>query len=314
MLKLIQNEWLKIFKRPGTYVMIGLLVLMTGVFAAYMKHEDNKVKDQGNWRQEVTAENAGYAEQLKSGDLSESSRSHIKDQMKINEYRLAEGLPVQSKENIWSFIEASSDNISLIGLFVIIVAAGMVASEFTWGTIKLLLIRPMTRTKILLSKYMAMLLFGLFMMSALFILSAGAGAILFGGSGENIHLVVEGGQVVEQSQFLYLLKVYLFKSVDVLLLATMAFMISTVFKSSSLAIGLSLFLLFIGPNVTMLVAMKYDWAKYSLFANTNLLQFETGRVMVEGMTIGFSVAVLAVYFIVFHLLAFLTFAKKDVAA
>ena len=110
------------------------------------------------------------------------------------------------------------------------------------------------------------------------------------------------------------MKLYVLKSVDVFILATMAFMISAVFRNSSLAIGISLFLLFMGPNVTYLLAMRYDWTKYVLFANTNLLQYETGNAMVEGMTLGFSIAVLAVYYVVFQLLAFFVFSKRDVAA
>ncbi|OAH56103.1 ABC transporter permease [Domibacillus aminovorans] len=104
------------------------------------------------------------------------------------------------------------------------------------------------------------------------------------------------------------------KSVDVFIIATMAFMISAVFRNSSLAIGVSLFLLFKGPNVTYLLAMRYEWTKYILFANTNLLQYETGSAIVEGMNFGFSIAILAVYYTAFQLLAFFVFSKRDVAA
>ena len=31
MFKLVQNELMKMFKRPGTYVMIGLLLLIVGL-------------------------------------------------------------------------------------------------------------------------------------------------------------------------------------------------------------------------------------------------------------------------------------------
>ncbi|KAB7708673.1 ABC transporter permease subunit [Bacillus aerolatus] len=315
MVRLIQNEWIKIFKRPGTYVMIGLLVLMAGTFAGFTKYDESKQKEAKNWQQIVKAENAAYEKQIKEGyDLSKDRKEYLQGLIKVNEYRLEHNVPADTKTTMLSFVEDGSELLSFAGLFMIIIAAGIVASEYTWGTIKLLLIRPISRTKILFSKYAAVVLFGLFMISVLFLVSALIGAILFGASGEAVHLAYEGGKVIEQSMFLYLLKVYLLKSADVFMLATMAFMISAVFRSSSLAIGISLFLLFIGTNVTMLIAIKYEWAKYLLFANTNLLQFENGRVLVEGMTFGFSLAVLAGYFIVFQLLAFITFAKRDVAA
>ncbi|OCA92454.1 ABC transporter permease [Pseudobacillus wudalianchiensis] len=315
MIRLIQNEWIKIFKRPGTYVMIGLLILMACTFAGFTKYDENRQKEPASWQRVVQAENAAYEKEMTEGThLSKDHKDYLQEQIKINEYRLEHNLPADTKMTTWSFIEENSQLLSLAGLFMIIIAAGIVAGEYTWGTVKMLLIRPISRPKILFSKYAAVVLFGLFMISVLFIVSALIGAVLFGSSETSVHFAYEGGKVVEQNMFLYLLKIYLMKSVDVFMLATMAFMISAVFRSSSLAIGISLFLLFIGTNVTMLIAMKYEWAKYLLFANTNLLQYENGQTLVDGMTLGFSLAMLAVYYVVFQLLAFVTFTKRDVAA
>ncbi|KMY54854.1 hypothetical protein AC623_13685 [Bacillus sp. FJAT-27231] len=315
MIRLIQNEWIKIFKRPGTYVMIGLLILMACMFAGFTKYDENRQKEPASWQQVVQAENAAYEKEMTEGThLSKDRKDYLQGQIKINEYRLEHNLPADTKKTTWSFIEDNSQLLSLAGLFMIIIAAGIVAGEYTWGTVKMLLIRPISRPKILFSKYAAVVLFGLFMISVLFVVSALIGAVLFGSSETSVHFAYEGGKVMEQNLFLYLLKIYLMKSVDVFMLATMAFMISAVFRSSSLAIGISLFLLFIGTNVTMLIAMKYEWAKYLLFANTNLLQYENGQTLVDGMTLGFSLAMLAVYYAVFQLLAFVTFTKRDVTA
>jgi ABC-2 type transport system permease protein len=94
----------------------------------------------------------------------------------------------------------------------------------------------------------------------------------------------------------------------------MAFMISSVFRNSSLAIGLSLFLLFTGAQFTVLLSIKFSWAKYILFANTDLMQYVDGTPMMEGMSMAFSVIILLIYFIVFQFLAFFVFKKRDVAA
>lgn len=315
MVKLIQNELIKIFKRPGTLVMVALVVLMIGVFAAFAKYSDSKVEETNNWKQQVAAETAGYEKELQENPgLNKEYKDYLQEQIKINEYRIKENMPVSQKETMYSFIEGSGDVLSFAGLFMIIIAAGMVASEFTWGTIKLLLIRPISRAKILVAKYTTVILFGLLLVMLSFAVSAGIGAVLFGNVGDSVHLAYENGKVIEQSQIVYLLKSYLLRSVDLLMMATMAFMISTVFRNNSLAIGISLFLMLVGQNITMLLAIKFEWTKYLLFANTYLMQYESGRVPVEGMTMGFSLAVLAVYFIVFHLLSFLSFSKRDVAA
>ncbi|MFL6556648.1 MAG: ABC transporter permease, partial [Bacillus sp. (in: firmicutes)] len=83
---------------------------------------------------------------------------------------------------------------------------------------------------------------------------------------------------------------------------------------SSLAIGLSLFLLFTGAQFTLLLSLKFSWAKYILFANTNLMQYVEGAPMVEGMSMSFSVLMLLLYFALFQSLAFIVFKKRDVAA
>ena len=102
--------------------------------------------------------------------------------------------------------------------------------------------------------------------------------------------------------------------IETFMLATMAFMISTVFRNNTIAIGLSILLLTIGSMITNIVAGYFDWAKYILFANTNLMQYINGSQLVEGMTMTFSVIVLLVYFVIFLALALVVFSKRDVTA
>ncbi|MBB5324649.1 ABC-type transport system involved in multi-copper enzyme maturation permease subunit [Anoxybacillus tepidamans] len=59
---------------------------------------------------------------------------------------------------------------------------------------------------------------------------------------------------------------------------------------------------------------EIQWAKYILFANTNLAQYIDGTPLVKGMTMPFSLAVLLVYFVAFNAVTWWTFQKRDVAA
>ncbi|MEW8987770.1 MAG: ABC transporter permease, partial [Bacillus sp. (in: firmicutes)] len=63
-----------------------------------------------------------------------------------------------------------------------------------------------------------------------------------------------------------------------------------------------------------LLAVKYEWAKYILFANTNLMQYFEGRPMIEGMSLSFSVVMLFLYFCLFIGLAYYVFKKRDITA
>lgn len=318
MLNLVKNEWMKIFKRTGTYVMIGMLLLIVTLPALFMKYQDSKgaVPDNDNWQKGIEMQNESrkkdleqYGETFDAGTIKSYER-----EIAIGEYRIANDLSPNYDYDMWSFVTDASLAIDLVGLFVIIIAAGIVASEFNWGTIKLLLVRPISRTKILASKYITVVLFGIFMLGLLFLYAALLGGLLFG-IGENYpNLSYENGKVIETSMPVYLLTSFLLNSIDLLMLSTMAFMISAAFRNSSLAIGLSIFLLFVGGQATAILAMKYSFAKYSLFANTNLPMYKEGEPLVDGMTMGFSITMLIIYFLLFQFIAFYVFKKRDVAA
>ncbi|MGG0890068.1 ABC transporter permease [Cytobacillus horneckiae] len=319
MISLIKNEWLKIFKRSGTYVMIGILVLIVSIAGAFMKYQDTRgsVPDNEDWKKGLEMQNASYQKELEEmGDmLPVDVKESYERTIAINDYRIENNLSPNQDYSSLSFIADMSSLIDFVGLFMIIIAGGIVASEFTWGTIKLLLIRPIKREKILVSKYITMLLFGGSLLLLLFVFSGLLGVLLFGTGGQSSsYLNYQDGTVTEQSMLFHLMKVYGLSSINMIMLATMAFMISAAFRSSSLAIGLSIFLMFVGGQVTQLVAMKYEWAKFSLFANTDLFQYFEGTPMLPGMTLGFSIIMLIIYFLLFQAVAFLMFKKRDVAA
>ncbi|MCM3767251.1 ABC transporter permease [Neobacillus niacini] len=313
---LIVNEWIKIFKRPGTHVMIGLLVLAIIGTGTLTKIYGGNQEANPQWEQQLQQRIAEDQKQITElPSTAVTYKKNLERQIALNQYRLDHNIPPDTKYTGWSFIKESMALISFAGLFTIIVAAGIVASEFSWGTVKLLLIRPIKRSKILLSKYFTVILFGLLMLTILFGGAAIFGFALFGtGDVSQVHLAYSNGSVIEQNMLLYLIKTYFLSSIDVIMITTMAFMISAVFRNSSLAVGLSIFLLLMGGQITTLIASRYEWAKYILFANTNLTQYFDGVPLVEGMTVGFSIIMLLIYFFVFQLLAFGVFTKRDVAA
>jgi ABC-2 type transport system permease protein len=315
---LIINEWVKIFRRPGTYVMIAIVVLFILAFAGINKYEEltSELNISSNWKQELETQIDNDKQALSEmGKTNANLKMFYERQIAIKEYQLEQEMAPQQESHVWSFVSDAQAAVSFAGLFTIIIAAGIVASEFSWGTVKLLLIRPISRSKILLSKYLTVCLFGLTLLVIIYTLSALVGLLLFGQpSSEVPHLAYVNGEVVERNIALHLLGQYFLGSIDILMIATMAFMISAVFRNSSLAIGISLFLFFTGGTATMLLAGRFEWTKYILFANTNLSVYFDGVPPIEGMTLTFSVMILLIYFAVFHLFAFSVFRKRDVAA
>lgn len=180
-------------------------------------------------------------------------------------------------------------------ILVIVGTAGIVSKEYSQGTIKFLLIRARSRTAILASKYVTVLLYMLSMLlvgaAALFI----SGMIFFGFSG--------GEQGIRDS-----LASLLYSIVYGTLYSTIGFMLGILTKSTGVSIGATIFLTTIDKMI-----ISRDFYKYVLFPNLNLAAYKNGGAPMEGMTLGFSIVVLCIYMILFLFAGFAVFRRRDVA-
>ena len=160
-MSLIANEMMKLFKKASTYIIIGLLtviVLGVGGITKYVDNMDDKETSNVDWRQQLTEQTQMNKQELEM--VAEGQYANMLNQdIAIAEYQLANNIAPVTESNIWSFMNDMVASIGFISIFTIIVAAGIVANEFSTGTIKLLLIRPVSRFKILCSKYVGSLLF-----------------------------------------------------------------------------------------------------------------------------------------------------------
>lgn len=291
------------------YILLGLIILGIGIIAN-MYGDLEESYEQDTWRDVLQKENAELTTEMEQDEFLQGLNTSL---IETNNYYLENDIqPVGY--GAWQFVMENEILLSLVSLLTIIVAAGIVANEFRWGTIKLLLIRPITRTKVLASKYIAVLLFSLFTLLFVLLFSWIIGAIFFGIEGMNPSIVLEKNTGLEYvSVFGEIVSGYGYQLVTLVMMATFAFMISTVFRNSALAIGTAIFLMMVGNQIVFFF-IERSWAKYILFANTDLKQYTNGNTpLIEGMTMGFSVTVLFVYYAVFLLLSWVFFTKRDVA-
>ncbi|MBS3681587.1 ABC transporter permease [Ornithinibacillus massiliensis] len=311
--RLVHNEVQKIYIQKSTWVMYILLALIVLVGAIINLTTDLVVKDydENNWREELQAENTELMEEIEEiGLLGDINTSLIEQ----NNYYLEHDIQPPGY-GAWQYVLENVFLVSLISLFTIIVAAGILANEFKWGTIKLILIRPISRAKILLSKYVAVLLFAIYTLIFLVIFSVIVGALFFGIDGLNPYMVVEKASGLEYAPIIKEVAVgYGLKVVNLVMMATFAFMISSIFRSSGIAIGTAVFLMLAGNSIVLFFA-EHSWSKYILFANTDLSQYLNGsEPFIEGMSLTFSSIVLGIYFAIFIIASWLVFTKRDVAS
>ncbi len=313
MLKLIQNESIKIALRLRTWIMAALIVVIVVVAAIVINAH---LKPNANWKQTLLSQNAQAEATLSNPHvyLPPIDRVRLKGQVAINTYDIAHNLP-PGHQDAWVFTLGSL-SVGQIGVvFVTVVAGDIVAGEFASGTIKALLTQPVNRTRIILSKYVSVLLVTLAMFVLVLVSSVVIGGIFFGfkGVGEPLVFVNAKQMVTQMTTGSFILLGYAFALISSVMIVTIAFMISAVFRSSALAIALSIITLFVGVSLVQLLS-SFTWDKYILFANTDLMQYITGGPPVAGMTMGFSIVVLAVYFIVLNAVSWRVFVQRDVSS
>lgn len=326
MLNLILNETMKLLNQMSTYIMLALLIGTVIAAGFIFKYNGQTSYANEDWKAQLTQQNKDLEKVLikqNQNDALEQVLSQspiggvqIKDviekNIKTNDYRIEHNLPPIEGRTLWGFVTQTSGLISLVSLLSIIISAGIVAGEFTTGTIKLLLIRPLKRWKVLLSKYITVMLFTFGGLLILFGASFLVGGVFYNFSGANHpYLGYIHETVVELNMVGYIFTTYAYACVDLLMMVTFAFMISTVFRNNALAVGMSIFLLFTG-NVLVSLLSKYSWVKYVLFANTDLTQYVKGVPLVEGMTMKFSLIVLTAYFVGFIAISWIFFSRSDI--
>lgn len=313
MIGLIQNELMKIFGKVASWIYIAIIVLavlIAGIIYMKFSAEPNP-----NWRQDTEAEIAMLENQKASA--SEEEKGMIQNQIDQTKEFLDEDINPNAKTN-WHFMNDVVVGVSsLVTLFVVVVGSANVAAEFSDGTIKQLLIRPHQRWRILLSKYIAVILYALILVLTLIISGYIIGLVLFGNGDFNMkifEITLEGRKVAIVGEQFLLKMLYFIPSL--LMIMTIAFMLSTLFKNQAIAVGIGIFVLFFSSTlggIILMLADKYTWAKFLIFPHLDLTVYALQERILEDITMPVSLSILAVYYAIFMMLTFFFFQKRDIS-
>lgn len=309
MFKLIKNEKMKMFARKSTWMMMAFVIALTSVSSIVMYKMTPQAPENSRavYEQQIRASQQA----LESPYLPEFQKQELEKTIKIYQYTLDNALP--TAPSLWDQVEENSSLIVILAIFVSVIAANIVAGEFSQGTIKMLLIRPISRSKVLLSKYLAVMLFGVMMVVILFTVSVLVNGMLFGFNAPTKPFLYIGqlGNVIEVNMLYKTLESYVLKSVGIVMYATLAFMLAVVFRMNGLAQGITIVSIILGPQLAS-AFINYPWAKFLLFAHTDPSLIFAGNPF--GVSVVFSMAILAGYFMIMNIISWSWFAKRDIAS
>lgn len=311
-LGLVQNENMKIYRRLRTWILAAiLLVIIIATAAIEQAVLPNVGADE--WQDKAQQEIQDNEKQAKDAPNDDAASYYIQQNQEL-QYDLDNDINPY-KENNCSFVDDAAEMIMIITLFVVIVASDIVAGEFTWGTIKMLMVRPHPRWSILLSKYVASIIFAVLLMLFLFVLSWLVGGIFFGFGGLDFANSSMGdqGEMVKQIASVHALQEYGLHFLTIIMVMTIAFMISTIFRTSGLAIGISIFVMFANDIISGVLA-QYEWTKYLVFPNISLTPYlDNPNGMMEGMSLAFSLWIDAGYWAIFLIITWWIFSRRDIS-
>lgn len=207
------------------------------------------------------------------------------------------------------------------GLFIIVlvvmIAGTIVSEEFNKGTIKLLLVKPYSRNKILFAKFVTVLIITAFAIVSIILMELIVGSIVFGTSSLSIPVVqynFNTHALEHMNIFKYLSLNVLAQLPIVVLLATLAFSFSTLFTNSAVSIALPL-LGYMSASTINVLAVHYNikFIKYFVTPNWDLSQYLFGKLpMLEGMTRNFSIIICLIYFAIMISTTFTVFKRKNI--
>lgn len=212
--------------------------------------------------------------------------------------------------------------ITIAILLCIIIGGGIVSSEYSTGTVRLLMIRPVSRWKILFSKLAAVFIIGYGAMFAAFLLNIVSSGIAngFGTLGTPI-LAIKDGAVVHQNFILSLIPNLMFASISLIFIIAVVFFFSTVARNTALAVGLTM-VGFLGsmPAAQVAANLKMTWVGSTFLPYVNLTTFVGGESWViesleqMGVTLNATMGAvqLLVIAVVLTVISFVVFTKRDV--
>ena len=306
MLKLIQNEWMKLWAIKSSWIMVVLLALIV-LFPAIINSQLSVPDDGLTWQEREQA-----SIKMNEQDYEEYEDSFYLDQIQISQYRLDNNLPPDYGYTTLSYVDYGVSLMVIVTLFTVIVAAGIVSTEFSTGTIKMLLTRPVTRAKVLTSKLITVFIYGLLLYVFTLGLSYLTGMIMFENT-QSVNLIIQDGQVVEETLSNDIFKTAIYSFGNFVMSILFAFMVGSVFRSSSLAIGLTMGISFLG-SLLVLFLSRYEIAKYIWITHSDLTQHLTGNFIMDGITLPLSLTVLAIYALIFLFVSYFVFMKRDITA
>jgi len=329
---LIENEVIKMISKKRLLFVLGILIVLISIFAYGQNQSQARTKAQlsqrmgisatDDWRKLADQQLIDMKNRLDSPYSDEKSKASTRVRMEQLQYNVDQNInPLEQSAAKFTTTFMQQAIFLFLPLLIIMLSADMVSGEYSSGTIKLLVVRNVPRWKILLSKYLTLVVLEVVVVFFAFVIAAVISGFFFGFGGWQAPVAtgfkVLAGKldttgVLNVPQWQYSLMVYSLGFFVAFVVGSISFMISVLVKSTAASIGIIMSTLVAGNFISFFLA---DWklTRYMFMVNLRLTDYLSGSFQpVEGMNMLFSVTVLLGWAIASIIISFVYFTKQDI--
>lgn len=327
MVGLIQNETMKLLRRRRFLVVILILAILIPIFTYAQYRSVITAQERlgtSDWRALLQQQIVETQNRLSSSRLPEEWREFLKVRIQQQQYYLDHNINPNAPGGP-SFARGFMDQAVALFLpmIIVVLAVDLVSAEYSEGTIKLLLTRPVRRWQVLTSKYLTLLLFISLTVLLTLMMAYLISGLVFGYGGWDLPVLagfrVDGSELDTSGVFMlpqwqYLLMQYGLGWFVCVVVGTICLMVSVLVRSAAAGMGIMMAAL-IGGMVLTQMAASWESAKYLFVVNLQLTDYLAGTLPpIKGMTLPFSLAVLAIWAAASLIVAYAVFLRRDVVS
>ena len=279
LLKNTYNEFVKILSKPRSYLGIGALTLLIGIIIFAMKVDGNSI---------VSFVTASFEQTLTFNG------------------KVING-------NLITFIILQM-LIVHIPLLVALVTGDLISGEAAMGTIRMLATKPISRTQIVLSKFIAGALYTLFLTLWLGLLALGLSHLIFG-SGDLIVLNSDGIVILPENDILWRYGAgFAVAFLSLLTVSSLSICLSTFAENSIGPIVATMAIILLFTIIGTLDVTVFDSIKPYLFTTHMASWRSYFEDPVPFASINQSIIILLVHNVIFICVSIIGFNKKDITS
>ncbi|MDD7795944.1 ABC transporter permease subunit [Clostridium sp. 'White wine YQ'] len=294
-----------------------------------------------DWKANLDQEITSLKQQINDETQPDRYKSQLKTRLdELNYYKTNDLKPIESWQiKGYNFIEQIIQILGMVFLAVgiAIFMSDMVSGEFTPPTMKFLIIQPVSRGKVLLSKFIAVviscvsLILSIEVVAFLLIgLTKGFGyakmPIMFNakyafdmskaqeGGGHQLVQVAGTGEMIPQWNFT--IRMFLVQILFIVACCAFVFLISSLFKTSMISMAVTTSLFTLVQILSQVLSPVKKIANFLFTSYGDAGGLLSGYMAVQynnpNMTLAFGIAVMIITTIVFYIISHVVFTKRDI--